>query len=87
MRIIASKNVLKLSERLEKEFNIEVDVESFHNTRAGKLQRMAGSFTWFVRIKGTSQIVGGYEPLSKHIIKKNKICIRKNRFGDFELYL
>lgn len=89
---MASRNVLKLALRLEEEFNIKVDVESFYNTRVGKHQRSAGAFTWIINTKEIDgkkvrATLGGFEPLSLHIVKKTKIDIQKNEFGFFEVYL
>lgn len=89
---MASGNVLKLALRLEEEFNIKVDTESFCNTRAGKHQRNAGAFTWIIHIKEidgkkVSAILGGFEPLSLHIMKKIKIHVQKNNLGYFEVHL
>jgi len=89
---LASNNVWKLTNRLEEEFGIITDVETFHRTRAGRHLLSGGAFTWIIIVKEfegrkVDRFLGGFEPLSKHIILKNRLQIRQNRFGDIELYV
>ena len=88
---IASENVWKLANRLENEFNMIVDVETFCRTRVGRHLMCSGAFSWGVQIKefNGNKIrgwLGGYEPLSKYIVKKHKLQLNSYDLFNCELY-
>lgn len=68
---MASKNVLALAERLKNEFGLNVDVDGYMSNR-NKASIQAGGFVWeFWNNNG--QIIGGYEPMAKYLVKRNKL--------------
>ena len=89
---MASDNVWKLANRLEEEFNIIVDVETFHRTRAGRHLMCSGAYSWMIAVREyngnkISSWLGGYEPLSKYVTKKHKIIVDIDELHyNFELF-
>lgn len=73
---MASKNVIKLAERIQKEFGITVDPENYVTTHAGKHLKSGGTYTWF--FFGNNGIVGGFAPMKDYLIKKNQLEINKH---------
>jgi len=88
---MASKNVEKLAQRLKDEFGIMVNPETFQRSYAGIHMRNAGAFIWYFipnyKDDYYNGIVGGRWPLSDYVIKKNKLEIQKDRFGEIEVYV
>lgn len=85
---MASNSVKILAKRIKDEFNIDVDPEKFYRTYAGKHQRAAGECTWIMYTKGDYPlVVGGFEPVSKYIVKRNQLDISTERFRGYELYV
>lgn len=82
---MASKQVIKLAERIQNEFNIPVDPERFYRTYAGYWQRAHGAYTWIMYF-GVVGMVGGCEPISKFVKKKNRLDISERHFNEFEIY-
>lgn len=84
---MASKEVLRLANRIYNEFGIPVDPEKFYRTYVGYLQRAAGACTWVMYCKdGCPTIVGGFEPIRKYICKRNRLDISERQFCGHELY-
>lgn len=88
---MASDNVWKLANRLEEEFNLVVDVETFHRTRAGRHLMCSGAYSWIIAIrefKGNkiSGWLGGYEALTNYVTKKHRIQLNSEIEHDMELY-
>lgn len=82
---MTSKNVIKLAERLKNEFGLNVDIEGYMTNR-NKASLQAGGFTWeFWSEK--CPVVGGYEPMSKYLVKRNRLEMSKTRFGEIEIYV
>lgn len=81
---MASEQVRKLAERINKEFGLKVDAERFYRTYASKNLKSAGAFIWV--IYSETYIIGGCEPIRKYVTKKNKLAISKDRFNEFELF-
>ena len=85
---MASKAVEILAKRIKDEFNIDVDTEKFYRTYVGKHQRAAGECTWIMYTKGDVPfVIGGFEPISKYIVKRNQLSISEQRFRGYELYV
>lgn len=86
---MASNAILSLAQRIQEEFGIVVDPESFRRTYAGWNQRAAGAITWEIRY-GTNNIgsIGGYEPVRKYITKRNQLVLQDSTWAlDKELYV
>jgi len=85
---MASDNVLKLTKRLLDEFNIIVNPNSYYTTRASKHQRAGGSYLWIFSLEHPrSGFVGGCEPMSKYLPKRNKLEISIRYYGtDIEVF-
>lgn len=88
---MASDNVWRLANRLEDEFNIIVDVETFRRTRAGRHLMCSGAFSWTIQIKEFkgNKIrgwIGGYEPLTNYVTKKHKLEVNSDDLFNCELY-
>lgn len=81
---MASEQVKKLAERINREFGLTVDAERFYRTYATKSLKAAGAFIWV--IYGKNFVIGGCETLKKYVTKKNRLAISKDRFNEFELY-
>ena len=84
---MASKEILRLANRIQEEFGIPVDPEKFYRTYAGRHQRAAGECTWVMYCKGNNPtIIGGFEPIRKYICSKNRLDIGERQFCGHELY-
>ncbi len=89
---MASNNVWKLANRLEEEFCIIVDVETFHRTRAGRHLMCSGAYSWMIAVREyeghkISGWLGGYEALTNYITKKHKITVDVDELNyNFELF-
>lgn len=89
---MASDNVWKLANRLEEEFNVIVDVETFHRTRAGRHLMCGGAFSWMINVKEynghkISGWLGGYEALLNYVTKKHKLTLDIDELNfNFELF-
>lgn len=87
---MASKNVEKLASRLNTEFNLNVSPDNFQRTYAGINMRRAGAFIWLFNegVKSVNGvcIVGGCEPISKYIVKRNRLEIQEEKWGEVEVY-
>jgi len=85
---MASENVMKLAQRLKDEFDINVNPNSYYTTRAGKHQRAAGAYLWVFPVEHPGiGFVGGCEPLSRYLPKRNKLEISTRYFGtDIEVF-
>lgn len=85
-----SENIIKLAKRLKEEFNLDVHPENFQRTYAGINMVRQGAFLWIfnepITTVNTPSIIGGCEPMSKYIVKRNKLEIQKDRFGEIEVY-
>lgn len=81
-----SKNVKVLAERIKKEFGFEVIPESFKRTYAGHWLRSAGVYSWTMETAGGLTTIGGCEPISKYVVKRNILEIEKRYLFDFELF-
>ena len=85
---MASKDVVALANRIEREFGLQLDPEKFFRTYAGKHQLAAGECTWVMYGKGDYPIVvGGFEPVRKYVTKRNQLSISECRFRGYELYV
>ena len=82
---MASKNIVRLAERLKNEFGLDVDVNGYMSNRS-KNSLQAGGYTWEFWSKNCP-VVGGYEPMSKYLVKRNRLEINKTRFGEIEVYV
>ena len=76
----------KLAQRLRKEFNLNVSADDFQRTYAGVHMRSGGAFLWMFTNPKISGTVGGCEPASKYIVKKNKLKLKKNNWNEIEVY-
>ena len=83
---MASKNVKALAERIKSEFGFEVNTESFERTYAGHWQRSAGAYSWTMKAAGGLTTIGGCEPVSKYVAKRNLLEIEQRYLFDFELF-
>ena len=84
---MASKEVIRLVNRIQKEFGVPVDPEKFYRSYIGKHQRAAGECSWVIYCKeGFPAIVGGIEPIVKYINSKNRLDIRRRSYGGYVLY-
>lgn len=84
---MVSKNVKALAERIKKEFGFEVLPESFKRTYAGHWLRSAGAYSWTMETAGGLTTIGGCEPISKYVVKRNILEIEKRYLFDFELFV
>lgn len=84
---MASENVKALAERIKREFGFEVDPESFERTYAGHWQRSAGAYSWTMKTASGLTTVGGCEPVSKYIVKRNLLEMEQRYLFDFELFV
>ena len=85
---MASPQILALAQRIQDEFGIVVDPDSFRRTYAGRHQRAAGAITWEIRY-GQHKIgsIGGYEPVRKYITKRNQLVLQDSTWSiEKELY-
>lgn len=82
---LISKNVMLLAERLKNEFGLNVDVKGYMSNRS-KSSLQAGGFAWEFWSEHCP-VVGGYEPMSKYLVKRNRLEINKTRFGEIEIYV
>ena len=83
---MVSKNVKTLAERIKSEFGFEVIPESFERTHAGHWQRSAGAYSWTMKTAGGLTTIGGCEPVSKYVVKRNMLEIEQRYLFDFELF-
>ena len=83
---MVSKNVKALADRIKKEFGFEAMPETFRRTYAGYWSRRAGAYSWTMQTKNLTTI-GGCEPVSKYIVKRNLLEIEKRFLFDFELFV
>lgn len=73
---MASKQVEALAKRIKDEFGLEADPERFYRTYAGWNERAHGCATWIIYLKGAAYgLIGGFEPIRKYIVKRNKLDI------------
>ena len=84
---MASENVKALTERIKREFGFEADPESFERTYAGHWQRSAGAYSWTMKAAGGLTTIGGCEPVSKYIVKRNLLEMEQRYLFDFELFV
>lgn len=84
---MVSKNVKALAERIKKEFGFEVLPESFKRTYAGHWLRSAGAYSWTMETAGGLTTIGGCEPISKYVVKRNVLEIGQRYLFDFELFV
>lgn len=82
---MASKNVIALAERLKNEFGLNVDVDGYMSNRS-RASLQAGGFAWEFWSDNCPR-VGGYEPMSKYLVKRNRLEMSKTRFGEVEIYV
>ena len=76
----------RLAYRLREEFNLNVSAEDFQRTYAGVHMRSGGAFLWMFTNPKISGVVGGCEPASKYVVKKNRLKIQKNKWNEIEVY-
>lgn len=79
---MVSKNVLALAERLKNEFGLNVDVNGYMSNRS-KASLQAGGFVW--EFWNDTYIVGGFEPMAKYLVKRNKLVMANSNMG-IEIY-
>jgi len=83
---MVSENIIKLANRLREEFNIDVNPKKFRRTYAGRNLRESGAFSWKFPLNPTGE-VGGCEPMSKYVVKRNRLDMSINRFNDIEIFV
>lgn len=68
--------VLRLCQKLQKEYGVTADPDTFGRTYAGRNMKAAGAFAWTMWAKdqtGHPLVVAGFEPVSV-LIQKNTKC-------------
>lgn len=78
-----SKQVIRLADRLKEEFDINADPYTFRRTYAGKWLKASGAYTWTMLGTNGISTIGGFEPISKYVIKKNKLQVAIENFHNY----
>ena len=82
-----SKQVIALAQRITDEFGIYADPNTFQRTYAGHWLRAGGAYTWIMRgTKDSVYTIGGFEPIRKYIVKRNKLQMQVEHFHDYCVY-
>ena len=84
---MASDEVKALAARIEAEYGMVMDPESFGLTYAGYWQRRAGTAIWYMFgiFKGNRIYVNGYSPVRKSVVKRNKIAVEEEGYLTYSL--
>jgi len=84
---LPSKQVIALAQRITDEFGIYADPNTFQRTYAGHWLRAGGAYTWIMRgTKDSVYTIGGFEPIRKYIVKRNKLQMQVEHFHDYCVY-